>query len=125
MKKTLTVIFVVLALLSGTIYVYTQQNQEDAKFQKALDEYLDALWKFYPTTATLVGYHKYDNKLEDLSSKNIEKQYETLNKFNQQFVAKVDQTKLSPEVLDDYLMIVDALDYEVLKHENLLPWEYN
>jgi len=125
MKKTLTVIFVVLALLSGTIYVYTQQNQEDTKFQKALDEYLDALWKFYPTTATLVGYHKYDNKLEDLSSKNIEKQYETLNKFNQQFVAKVDQTKLSPEVLDDYLMIVDALDYEVLKHENLLPWEYN
>lgn len=125
MRKTTTIILVVMALLVGSFFAFTQQNEEDAKFQKTLNEYLDALWKFYPTSATLAGYHNYDNKLEDLSSKNIEKQYETLGKFNQEFVAKVDQSKLSPEVLDDYLMIVDALDLEVIKHENLLPWEYD
>jgi len=125
MRKTFTIILVALVLLGGSFLAYTQQNEEDAKFQKTLNEYLDSLWKFYPTAATLAGYHKYDNKLEDLSSKNIERQYETLGKFNQEFVAKVDQTKLSPQVLDDYLTIVDALDLEVIKHENLLPWEYD
>ena len=38
---------------------------------------------------------------------------------------KVDVTKLSPEAQIDHEMIRDALDIEVLKNENLLPWEYN
>lgn len=124
MRKSLALLTIVLFVLLSGIQVYSQTD-EDEKFQKTLESYLDALWKFYPTSATLAGYHKYDDKLEDFSKKNVEKQYSTLNDFNQQFVAKVDQNNLSPETLIDYKMIIDALDYEVLKHENLLPWEYN
>ncbi|MFW6160977.1 MAG: DUF885 domain-containing protein [Acidobacteriota bacterium] len=124
MRKSLALLTVILFAFMSGIPVYSQSG-EDEKFKKNLESYLDALWKFYPTSATLNGYHNYDNKLEDFSRKNVEKQYDTLNKFNQQFVAKVDQGNLSPETLIDYKMIIDALDYEVLKHENLLPWEYN
>jgi len=100
-------------------------ESEDEKFQKFLDSYFDALWKFYPSLATVNGYHKYDDKLEDLGKGDIEKMHENLDKFNQELVAKIDSTQLSPELQIDHAMMVDGLDRELIKHENLLPWEYN
>jgi hypothetical protein len=105
--------------------LFSQQDQEEAKFQKAMESYLDGYWKFYPTAATLAGYHKYNDKLEDLSEKNIEKHHDDLDGFNQELVTKVDKTKLGPETQIDYEIIRNALDLELIRHENLLPWEYN
>ncbi len=105
--------------------LFSQQDQEEAKFQKTLESYLDGYWKFYPTAATLAGYHKYDDKLEDLSEKNIEKHHDDLDGFNQELVTKVDKTKLGQESQIDYEIIRNALDLELMRHENLLPWEYN
>ena len=48
-----------------------------------------------------------------------------MDEFNQEFVAKVDKPKLSPELQIDHEMILDALDLEIFKHESLVPWEYN
>jgi hypothetical protein len=48
------------------------KNPEDAKFLKTLETYLDDMWKFYPTAATLAGYYKYNDKLEDMSEANID-----------------------------------------------------
>jgi len=125
MKKTIIPFAIFLIILSSTGLSLSQNNKEDGKFQKTLDNYLDELWKFYPTAATLAGFHTYDNKLEDFSEKNLEKRMETLDTFNQEFVAKVDFTKLSPEARIDHEIMRDALDMEVLRNENLLPWEYN
>ena len=124
MKKTLIpVLILAVALLSST--PLQSQNGEDAKFQKTFDDYMDAFWKFYPTAATLAGFHKYDNKLEDFGKKSIEKRHETLDEFNQNFVAKVDKMALSPDTQIDHELIVDGLDMELMKHEMLVPWEYN
>jgi uncharacterized protein (DUF885 family) len=125
MRKTTTalIILVFCSWTAGTLF--SQQNEEDQKFLKFLDGYFDALWKFYPTMGTLQGYHKYDNKLEDLKSGNIEKRHEELDELNQELVAKIDSTKLSPEFQIDHAMMVDGLDRELIKHENLIPWEYN
>jgi len=125
MRKKIIPFLILLFVLISTGLLMSQKNDEDAKFQKLLDNYFDALWKFYPTTATLEGYHKYDNKLEDLSNKNIEKRHEALDEFNQEFVAKIDRTKLSPDLKIDHGIIIDALELELLNHENLLPWDYN
>jgi len=125
MKKTIIPLAIFLIILSTTGLSLSQNNKEDGKFQKTLESYLDELWKFYPTTATLAGFHTYDDKLEDFSEKNLEKRMETLDTFNQEFVAKVDFTKLSPEVQIDNEIMRDVLDMEVLRNENLLPWEYN
>ncbi|MFQ6109095.1 MAG: DUF885 family protein, partial [Candidatus Aminicenantales bacterium] len=125
MKKTIIPLLMFILILITPFMVIPQQNEEDAKFQKVLDAYFDALWKFYPTAATMAGFHKYDNKLEDLSRKNIEKRHEALDKFNQDLVAKVDKMKLSPDFMIDHEMMVDALDIEILDHEALVPWEYN
>jgi hypothetical protein len=112
-------VFLIVSLL------LSKEENEDEKFKKTLEAYHDGLWKFYPTSATLAGYHKYDDRLESFSSKSIEKRHEALDEFNQEFVAKVDRTKLSPEVQIDHEMILDALDLELFRHENLVPWEYN
>jgi len=124
MKKfiPLAILLIVLSI-SGLLTFST--TPEDGKFQKALEEFLSEYWKFYPTAATLAGYHTYDNKLEDFSEKNLEKYHEVVDNSNQEFVTKIDKTRLSPEVLIDYEIMIDVMDMELLKVENLVPWEYN
>jgi uncharacterized protein (DUF885 family) len=125
MKKSAILLFTFVFVLLSTSMVFSLQNKEDEKFQKFLESYFEDLWKFYPTSATMAGFHKFDNKLEDVGKKNIEKRYDALNEANQELVAKIDSTALSPELQIDHAMMVDALDTEMIKFENLLPWEYN
>lgn len=125
MRKIIISVFILIFILSTTVIGLSQQNVEDGKLQKILEEYLDALWKFYPTAGTMAGFHKYDNKLGDFSENNVEKHMEELDKFNQDLVTKVDKTKMSPEYQNHHEMIMDALDLERLKFEQLIPWEYD
>ena len=125
MRKFITSVFIIVFVLFNTGLLLSQQNEEDGKFQKLTGEFLDAIWKFQPTSGTMVGFHKYDNKLEDFSEKNLVKRMEELDKFNQDLVTKVDRTKMSPEFQIDHEILMDALDLERLKHEQLIPWEYD
>jgi hypothetical protein len=125
MRKIITCLCILAFAFMSTGILPAQQNEQDEKFQEIIDEYLEALWKFYPSQATLQGYHAFDDKLEDMGSRNIEKHQEELDEFNQEFVAEVDQTQLSPEYQAIHTMIVNGLELEIMKHENLLPWEYD
>ncbi|MCX7973260.1 MAG: DUF885 domain-containing protein [Candidatus Aminicenantes bacterium] len=125
MKTRAILIPLSLFLLTGLVWLFSQQNPEEAKFMKTLETYLDDMWKFYPTTATLLGYYKYNDKLEDMSEANIDRRHDSLDNYRQLFLAKIDRSKLSSEMDIDLDIALDSLDYEVLKHENLLPWEYN
>jgi len=123
-KKVIPLVIFLFAFLSAGLLL-SQKNDEDTKFQKTLDAYFDELWKFYPTAATMAGYHKYDGKLEDFSSSNLEKRLNSLDVFNKDFVTKVNKMGLNADFQVDHEMILDALDLEILKHENLVPWEFN
>lgn len=127
MRKTviLLTLFVFAFAFLGSGFLLSQQDQEEAKFQKIVDAYLDAYWKFYPTAATLAGYYKYNDKLEDLSEKNIDRHHEELDVFSQDMVTKADKTRLGEESKVDYDILRNALDLELVRHENLLPWQYN
>jgi hypothetical protein len=127
MRKPIVPIFLFVFAFAflGLGFLLSQQNQEEAKFQKVMDAYLDAYWKFYPTAATMAGYHKYNDKLEDLGENNIEKHHEELDLFSQDMVTKADKTKLGAESQIDYDILRNALDLELMRHENLLPWQYN
>jgi len=125
MRKLSIPLVLLVFFFFGLGFLLSQQSPEEAKFQKTVDAYFDELWKFYPTAATLAGFYKYNDKLEDFSSKAIDKRHDALDSFNQELVAKVDKTKLSDETQIDYEMMIDAIDLEVMRHENLIPWEYN
>ena len=125
MRKILTVLFILVFSCASAGLLIAQNNKEDAKFYKILEDYLDSLWEFYPTQATLAGIHEYDDQLEDFSSRTITKQYEKLDELNKSFIVDIDQTSLSPEAKMDHSVIVDGLSLELLQHEGLLPWEYD
>jgi uncharacterized protein (DUF885 family) len=124
MKRLVLSILILAVVLAGLGRLYAQ-SPEDAKLQKMIDAYLDGMWKFFPTSATLAGNPKYNDRLEDFGSGLIEKRTDALDAFNQELVAKVDKSKLSPESQVLHSMMVDALDLEFVKFENILPWEYN
>lgn len=124
MKRIALMVLVLAVALAGTGRL-AAQTPEDAKLQKMIDAYLDGTWKFFPTAATLAGNPKYNDKLEDLGSGPIEKRTDALDAFNQELVTKIDKSKLSPEGQVLHMMMVDALDLEFVRFENLLPWEYN
>ncbi|MDD8031418.1 MAG: DUF885 family protein [Acidobacteriota bacterium] len=100
------------------------QSSEDAKFQKILDTYLDDYWKFYPTSATLAGFYKYNDRLEDPSQSNIDKRDEAVKKINSDII-KLDRSKLSTENQQALNLLFDCIDLEFVQLENLLPWDYN
>ncbi len=124
MKKT-AIVLAVLAILACGTGALLAQSPEDAKFKKFQDTFWDAYFKFYPTAGTLQGYTKYNDKLEDPSEGNLDKFNETLDGFNQELVSKIDKTKLSPDNQLEHEMLLDFLDMEFLKLQNLIPWEYN
>ncbi len=125
MKRRLIPLALAVSLLLGMGLLFAMQGPEDAKFQKTLDSFLDEYWKFYPTAATLAGYHKYDATLEDFSEGTLDKRLTSLDTFNKDFVSKITEAGLSPDAKIDRDMILDALEYDKFRHENLVPWEYN
>lgn len=125
MRKRLIPLALTASLLLGMGLLFAMQGPDDAKFQKTLDTFLDDYWKFYPTTATLAGFHKYDATLEDFSEGTLEKRLNALDEFNKEFVSKITKTGLSADNQIDMDIILDVLEYDKFRHENLVPWEYN
>lgn len=125
MKKTAILLFALSFVVISTTQLYSLQNAEDEKFQKLLDSYFDAYWKFFPTAATLAGFDKYNAKLEDFREKAIEKRRDEMDAFNKKIVVDINSQFLSPDFQIDHALIVNALDIDVMQHEMLVPWEYN
>ncbi len=125
MKRTAILLMVLIFTVMSTTQLYSQQNGEDEKFQKILDAYFDAYWSFYPTAATLAGFNKYNDKLEDFREKTIEKRREAMDAFNKQIVVDINSRTLSPDIQIDHALMVNALDLDVMQHEMFVPWEYN
>lgn len=125
MKKTAILLFALSFVVISTTQLYSQQNAEDEKFQKLLDSYFDAYWKFFPTAATLAGFNKYNDKLEDFREKNIDKRRDEMDKFHKEIVVDINSQLLSPDFQIDHALLVNALDLDIMQHEMLVPWEYN
>lgn len=125
MNKKLIFILLGVFILFNFSWLLSQESPEDTKFSKLVDRYLDSYWKFYPTAATLAGCYKYNDRLEDISESAVEKRAESLDKYNKEFVVKINRSKLSPDVQIDLEIIMDALSLELLRLENLVPQQYN
>jgi hypothetical protein len=125
MRKNLVLLLCAVGILAGSGLLLSQAGGEDAKFIKIVDTYLDEYWKFYPTSGIVAGYGKYADKLEDFSEGSIEKRGNALDAFNKDLVTKVAADKLSPETQIDREIMLDAIDFELFRLENLVPQQYN
>lgn len=125
MRKRIILVVIGAFLFLGFGWLLSQQNPEDAKFTKTMEAYQDEYWKFYPTAATMVGYTKYNDRLEDLSESAIEKRTASLDGTSKELVTKINKDKLSLDAQIDRDLLMDAIDLELLRLENLVPQQYN
>ncbi len=125
MRKNLVLLLCAVGILAGSGLLLSQAGGEDAKFIKIVDTYLDEYWKFYPTSGIVAGYGKYADKLEDFSEGSIEKRGNALDAFNKDLVTKIAADKLSPETQIDREILLDAIDFELFRLDNLVPQQFN
>jgi len=123
-KKWITVVLGIF-LVGGFGWLLSQQNADDAKFAKTVDGYLDAYWKFYPTAATLAGFYKYNDRLEDFSESNTEKYLTGVDKVNAELVNKIAKDKLSPDIQINLDIFRDSLELGMLQLEKIVPQQFN
>ncbi len=96
----------------------------DAAFSKLVDELLDDYFQRNPTTATYLGIHTYDDKLEDLSRAGIDAQTAALRAFRDKVSAIDPKTPVVPNRLDREQLIL-ALDSQLLTNLTIRPWAIN
>src|SRR5262249_35052984 len=89
-----------------------------------VDDYFDSLFEWSPTTATGIGFHQYDSKIEDLSAGAIQsriqklKQLQTALGMARRGVMSADE-RIDAEILDG------QINAELLDLETLGTWRHN
>jgi uncharacterized protein (DUF885 family) len=97
----------------------------DQAFAAMADEFFD---NYYfpnnPTLATQTGIHKYDDKLEDYSRAQVDKQIAELKKYEARFAA-VDPKSLGEMTRGDRELVLNNIRSTLLTLETIRPWEKN
>jgi uncharacterized protein (DUF885 family) len=87
------------------------------------DDYFD---HFYfpsnPTTATIEGVHRYDDRLEDFGRAEVERQVKALQGYERRFQA-VDPAGLSERVRGDRELLLSNIRSTLLTLQVIRPWE--
>lgn len=118
-KKLIAIPVMFLFLISGC----TTQS-EDEKFSKLVQKFMDEYFRFNPVSATWVGYHKYDNLLDDLSEKSLKEKLEWLKNYREKF-SKFDLRKLSKDNSIDCRILLEEIDEMIFNLEELREYEWN
>jgi len=88
-----------------------------------VDDYFNAYFEWNPSTATSLGIHDYDNKLEDYSAAGFGKRIEKLKRL-QAKLSSVPSSRTPDEAID--LELLDnQIRAELLDIETLQTWRHN
>jgi uncharacterized protein (DUF885 family) len=97
----------------------------DQAMMALADDYLD---HFYfpsaPSTATQAGIHRYDDRLEDYSHQEVDRQIKALHEYEQRLSA-VDASTLSLRVAQDRELLLSNVRSALLTLQTIRPWEKN
>ena len=96
----------------------------DARFQSVTNEWLDGWMRLNPVAATQLGDHRFDDRLDDLSSTGRQQ----LVDFSRQLLTKldaIDRTKLSRENQVDALILRNQLQSDIWNMETFQSWAWD
>ena len=94
-------------------------------FQSVADQYFSEVYfHFSPTAGTSAGLHQYDDKLEDYSAANIERQVAALHAYEKK-VEAIDPTALDASVAGDREILLNSIRSTLLTLDVIRPWEKN
>jgi hypothetical protein len=111
-------------LLLVSLMAMNLSAQSSSDYTKLLDQFFDGYFAFNPTAGTQVGFHQYDNKLEDYSQAGIDQQIKFFHEYADKF-AKLDASKMSLEDRDDLELVKSAINSQLLELETIRQWQRN
>lgn len=97
-------------------------SMEDTKLAKFFRSYLDEDFKRHPLKASFLGDHRYDDRLDDVSAKARQGDFQFLKDTRQKLEKSVDYNKLSNSAKVDYGIFHHHLIKEIWLAENFDPY---
>jgi uncharacterized protein (DUF885 family) len=95
------------------------------QFQRVSDEYFDKVYfPFQPTAGTMVGYHQYNDQLEDFSQKTIEAEVAAQKSFETR-VEAIPAAGLDQTARGDRELVLGTIRSRLLALETIRGWEKN
>ena len=99
-------------------------NQEDAKFEKLADNYIQKMLELHPEWATSLGDHRYDNRLNDYSLEGIKKNRD-VNSLYLDSLRAIDFSRLTRVNQIDAQILQNRLRYAIFGADTLRSYEWN
>jgi uncharacterized protein (DUF885 family) len=96
--------------------------QQDARVAQIATEYLRGRFAFYPSEATALGVHEFDNALEARDADSIAREARRL-RSTLAALARVPEARLSAEARYDYLVLQSHARAELLELEDVRMWQ--
>jgi len=96
----------------------------NAQFASLSKRYIDSLARFSPVSGTQLGDHRFDDRLPDITARGRGNQVV----FDQAMLgnlARIDFKMLSRDNQVDYLLLKNALDYDLWDIQVLRSWSWN
>src|SRR5678815_6066936 len=101
-----------------------KQPAEGSTMPAFIDAYFDALFEWSPSTATSIGFHQYDSKIEDMSQSAIAARIDRLKQLQSDLVrARMGRLTMDEQI--DAEIIDSQIKAELLDLETLQTWRHN
>ena len=94
-------------------------------FQTLADRYFsEVFFRYNPSSATQVGFHEFDSKLEDYSAEGVQRQTAALHSYESK-IGAVDPASLDASVAADREILLNSIRSQLLSLETIRNWEKN
>jgi uncharacterized protein (DUF885 family) len=125
MKTIAAAVLALVLLIASNARAAEPAAAGDAALMALADDYFD---QFYfpanPSSATAEGIHRYDDKLEDFSRAEVQRQTKALHEYERRFES-IDPKALSERVRGDRELLLSSIRSTLLTLETLRPWQLN
>jgi uncharacterized protein (DUF885 family) len=124
-SKILGMLLIMILNLPGAFVSSSAMSESaDQKFEALAKKYIEQLLEMNPETATQLGDHRFDNRLDDYSLAGVERE----RAFNQKYLKALDaipSKSLSPVNSVDYRIMRNRLEYNLFQINELREYEWN
>ena len=123
MRDAWILLFVGAAMFLGAC-ASSHPGDPDKAFVSVANEYIEDYLKMYPETATALGDHRYDDKLNDYSAAGVKAAIE-LDKSCLETLVEIDPSELDSVNRVDYYILKNRLEGSIFRLETLKEHEWN
>ena len=123
MRSSVLALSLIFILAFSNLVAYTRPSA-DEKFESLAKQYIEELLKMSPETATELGDHRYDDRLDDYSRAGREQRRALAQKYLKA-LNEISVNSLSPVNRVDYRILQNRLEFTLFQIDELREYEWN